>query len=414
MMSTSEHVKLETSQSTDDQSHSNELTRRGLLKMGVIMGAAAYASPALSNSLAGQAIVVFVFRPGGVAQDNVFTDWQALVDAMKTVEGRKILEFDDSVSSPCVIPPLPPGGPPWEMRDVSWAGFGPRPGRARSEVHILEGARFANFRMIGGQITIVNKATTTPPIADFHNLDHVHIGLRDDAGNTELINEGQAPLFHIAANAAVFFLQNCVFGSNVKSVNPLIRYVPEGAPARPLFLNLMGQNQTGNNVVEVSHGAPVVFGALSPAAQVGADQSRIIESGGILRFAPVGRIQRQVLPLPPAAPAPEPLLPNIAEQFFTLPNVVLRCDGRPPGFVQPLPKINGGFTMGDAGAVAVYSGGQEVIVAELEGGPLLKVAPAQDDTIDGVRNAQVKIAPHGSRTFVSDGVNNWITISVVP
>jgi hypothetical protein len=270
--------------------------------------------------------------------------------------------------------------------------------------------------MIGGQITILNKATKTPPIADFMNGDHVHIGLRDDAGNTDLINEGEAPLFHIEASPAFFFLQNCLFGINAKSAHPLIRYViPAGTlqpERRPLFLNLMGQNQTGPNVVVASSGAPVVFNALSPAAQVGSPQSQITASGGILRFAPVGRIQRQVLPLPPAAPATGPLLPNVFEQFFTLPNVVLRCDGRPPGFVQPLPRIKDGFTIG-LGAVPMYSGGQEVIVAELEGGPRLRVAPAPDDKIDGVPNAEVKIASHGSRTFVSDGVNNWITISVV-
>jgi hypothetical protein len=84
-------------------------------------------------------IVAFVFRPGSVQQDNVFNNWQTLVDAMKTVEGRKILEFDDSLMSPCEIP-APLDRPSWEMKDVSWAGFGPRPGRFRPEVHILEGA----------------------------------------------------------------------------------------------------------------------------------------------------------------------------------------------------------------------------------------------------------------------------------
>jgi hypothetical protein len=41
-----------------------------------------------------------------IQQDNVFNNWQDLVDAMKTVEGRKILEFDDSLVSPnpCEIP----------------------------------------------------------------------------------------------------------------------------------------------------------------------------------------------------------------------------------------------------------------------------------------------------------------------
>jgi len=364
---------------------------------------------------------VVVFRPGGVQKGNVFTNWADLVDAMSKIEGRKMLEFDDSIQTPCEIPALPPGRPSWDMTDVGWAGDGPRPGRPRPEVHILEGARFTNFRMIGGQVTIVNKATTTSPIADFQNGDHVQIGLRDDAGNAELINEGTAPLFHVEANGAVFFIQNCLFG--VKSAYPLIRYViPAGTPSpKALVLNLLGQNQTGKNVVEAGPGAPVLFGALSSAAQVGAEQSLITKSG-ILRFGPVGRIQRQVLPLPPAAPATADLEPNPNEQFFTLPNVILRCDGRPPGFVQHLPKINGGFTMGLMALVAVYTGGQEVIVAEVKGGGDLTVAPSGGDTIDGWRPphggatppfTEVKIAPHGSRTFVSDGVDNWITISVV-
>ncbi len=360
-----------------------------------------------------------VFRPGGVQKENVFTNWEHLVEAISVIEGRKIIEFDDS-HAPCVIPPPPPhqGLPPhtrfWDMKDASWAGFGPRDGRPRPHVYILDGARFLHFRMIGGQITIVNQATLTPPIADIRDGDHVQIGLRDDAGNAEIINEGTEPLFHVEANSAFFFLQNCLFG--VKSTHPLIRYViPAGtSQPKPLVLNLLGQNQTGNNVVEASAGAPVVFAALSPAAQVGAEQTSITGSGGIVRFGPVGRIQRQVLPLPPTPAATAPLLPNVSEQSFTLPNVILRCDGRAPGFVQPLPRIKGGFTMGAAGAVAVYTGGQEVVVAEVEGGPRLSVAPAQNDKIDGVPDAEVSIAPHGSRTFVSDGSDNWITISVVP
>ena len=64
-------------------------------------------------------MAVFVFRPGGVQQDNVFTNWETLVDAMLTVEGRKISSrrFD---SEPCVIPAVPTGRDPWQMKDVSW------------------------------------------------------------------------------------------------------------------------------------------------------------------------------------------------------------------------------------------------------------------------------------------------------
>jgi hypothetical protein len=100
---------------------------------------------------------LFVFRPGGMPGDNVFTDWLSLMNAMSVVDGRKILEFDDSVTSPCKIPPGQ-----WTMKDVMWAGFGPRPGVPRTTVAILRGAEFTDLRMIGRQITIVNLAESSP------------------------------------------------------------------------------------------------------------------------------------------------------------------------------------------------------------------------------------------------------------
>lgn len=71
---------------------------------------------------------------------------------MSGVEGRKILEFDDSVVTPCQIP-----AGNWPMKDVMWAGFGPRQGQPRTNVAILSGAEFTDLRKIGGQITIVNQ-----------------------------------------------------------------------------------------------------------------------------------------------------------------------------------------------------------------------------------------------------------------
>lgn len=47
---------------------------------------------------------VFVFRPGGIPVQNVFTDWPLLISSMSGVEGREILEFDDSIVTPCQIP----------------------------------------------------------------------------------------------------------------------------------------------------------------------------------------------------------------------------------------------------------------------------------------------------------------------
>src|SRR6516164_6610991 len=86
---------------------------------------------------------VFVFRPGGIQWSNVFTDWALLISAMSCVQGRKILEFDDSVATPCEIP-----AGTWPMKDVMWAGFGPRPGVWRTVVAIQSGAEFTDLRMI--------------------------------------------------------------------------------------------------------------------------------------------------------------------------------------------------------------------------------------------------------------------------
>src|SRR4029077_19920314 len=158
--------------------------------------------------------------------------------------------------------------------------------------NILSGAQFTNLRMIGGQITIVNKVTSSfpSPVSDFANGDHVQIGLRDECGNTQIVNEGYVPMFDLKSNSAIFFVQNSLLG------------MPMGAPIHPLIrqqvgsvltLNLLGQNQTGPNLVLSEAGASALFGALSSAAQVARDQTSITGSGGKYNLGPLGRIQRQ-------------------------------------------------------------------------------------------------------------------------
>lgn len=79
--------------------------------------------------------------------------------------GRKIIEFDDSLA-PYEIP-----AGTWPMKDVMWAGFGPRLGVPCTIVIILSGAEFTDLRMIGGQITIVNRVMQphSSPVSGFGN-----------------------------------------------------------------------------------------------------------------------------------------------------------------------------------------------------------------------------------------------------
>ena len=293
------------------------------------------------------------------------------------------------------------------MKDVMWAGFGPRPGVPRTRVDILSGAEFTDLRMIGGQITIVNKVMQPAhsPVSDFVSgpglAEHVQIGMRDDCGNTQIVNQGNVAMFDLGGNSATFFVQNCLFGmpsTGLSSTFPLLRQ----STGSQLIINLLGQNQTGPELV-LSEGGSVLFGALSSAAQVAVDQKTITNGGGTYDFGPQGRIQRHVVPRPPLTPA-------TASQIIDKPNVVIRCNGT-VGFTQVLPGITTGFTI-SSGNVKLYSGGQEVVVAEVVGGEHLKVRAAPGDTIDG-SSVEIHIGKHGSRTFVSDGVSNWITISEV-
>jgi hypothetical protein len=229
------------------------------------------------------------------------------------------------------------------MKDVMWAGFGPRSGVPRTTVVIQRRAQFTDLRMIGGQITIVNMAAAPDPspVSDFVNSDQVQIGMRDDCGNTQLVNQGDVAMFDVGPHTVLFLLQNCLCGMPTASV-PNPKPLVQQSQGSQITFNLLGQNQTGPNLVRSAPNASVLFGALSSSAQVAFDQSSITNSGGTFNFGPQGRIQRQVIPLPEK----------------------------------------------------------------------LKVSPSGTDTIDG-DTGPVHIGKHGSKTFASDGVSNWITISEV-
>jgi hypothetical protein len=161
--------------------------------------------------------ITFVFRPGGIQRDNVYTDWSTLVGKLNSVEGRKILEFDDSLSSPCLVPTGT-----WNMTDVMWAGFGPRAGTPRAHVVISDQGGpvvLVGLRMIGGQITLENRADNTSPISDFvDGTNHVHVGMRDDCGNTQIFNTGDKPLFDLGAPSSTPPGRTVFFSSRIRSL----------------------------------------------------------------------------------------------------------------------------------------------------------------------------------------------------
>ena len=202
------------------------------------------------------------------------------------------------------------------------------------------------------------------------------------------------------------FAQNCPLGIDIEE-RPLEPLFMVGRDAK-LTINLMGQNQTGPNLVRSEPGSTVRLAPLSSSAQIASEQSA---TAGILDISPVTRIQRKVRPRAPTSPSKTGLL--LAGQDFK-PNELLRRDGNGPdgaGFTQVLPPIRTGFFVREG--IPLYTGGQEIVVAEVAGGRGLTVVASVGDTIDGSA-APVDCRAHEARIFASDGESNWITIAGSP
>lgn len=48
--------------------------------------------------------IVLVYRPGGIRKNNIFPSWTELYAQLQTMDGTKVIQIDDSIISPVVIP----------------------------------------------------------------------------------------------------------------------------------------------------------------------------------------------------------------------------------------------------------------------------------------------------------------------
>ena len=162
----------------------------GLMTQGLIPRPFVPGSPNGGANQGGGSYVV-VFRPGGVAAENVVTTWADAMARLALLQGQRVLEFDDSVVSPIIIP----AGGPYPMEGVTWAAAPD----SIVQVQIPEGASFLRLRSFDGRLRLRFTGTTSP-IADFGaappQLDTVTI----DHG-AEMFASGAGPLFNVGADA---------------------------------------------------------------------------------------------------------------------------------------------------------------------------------------------------------------------
>jgi hypothetical protein len=141
----------------------------------------------------------FVFRPGGVAAVNVFTTWASLMAALLVVQGPKVLQFDDSIVTPIIIPA---GAYDLDSSTLSGNSSAAHP-TGFTDVEFADGVIFTNFsRYITGNLRLRTLATTTAPVTLTPALGGIGIQLVVD-GESALTTGVPAtkPFFEVTGGA---------------------------------------------------------------------------------------------------------------------------------------------------------------------------------------------------------------------
>lgn len=352
----------------------------------------------------------FVFRPGGATGGNVYSDWAPLVQAMSLQPGYKVLQFDDSVQTPCVIP-----AGTWDMTQVEWFGYvGPNAPGAVVNVSIGGGPSggdvvLPNLRKIGGEINVTNNNAVNAPVVVPATGCNFELGLGPMGDFPSIINNGAAPFFDCSGmNAGQVFLLRLQ-----GSLQGAVRAVEMG-------------NSTGVCRLTVNDTARVAAGMIA-GSNAGARLDIFYASGQVNRMAAFsGTItyggQSTFTGQNPflrwwmfPASANQAAAPPSTAAFTTVTGLgmstCLRFDTTAGNIAQTLPQIRANVAIGSISvtAGALESTGLIVIIKNQLGANVVNLSPAAGETIEGGAGP-LAVPAGGSRILMSDGISNWIVI----
>lgn len=358
----------------------------------------------------------FVFRPGGVQEDNVYTDWAALVEAMTPVQGWKTIQFDDSLVTPCVVP-----AGTWDMTNVEWTGFlkGTVPvanaislGGAPSGGDVI----LPNLRSFGGAINpIMNLNTGSAPVVIPAQAIYV---IESGEGTTgdfpQFNNVGPASFFDASALGAgqVFLLR---MQGSISGASPAIQM---GASPGVFQLSLYDSARIHSGMIAGTNPAAQIqianFGTSGQVNRQPAFAGTILYGRPNSFTGTVGWPRLWMFPAAVnqmrAAPAVTAFVPNTGLGM----NTCLRFDTTIGDIVQTLPIIraaappNGSFSVTPG---VLESTGLVVIIKNEIGANNVTVTAdgTSADTIDSSSAAAV-VGPSKAKIFISDGIGNWSAV----
>jgi hypothetical protein len=318
--------------------------------------------------LGGGTQYVFVYQPGGVAVDNVYTDWPTLYGALSAFKGERLVEFDATFTSPCVIP-----AGVYALEDAIFTGNWTRP---NTDVTFDVGVITTGLRHIRTSLRITAADPTTAPIADFSNTSNVM--LLDD-GVTVIF---QFPIIDFSglSNEDQGYL-------NVRNGSQVLGSVPQPITngACTLTVTIDGANsQCGQLAVNPGTGTVIV---------------RVTGGPGMITTTPTNGGQFLVSGAMGQLPAI-----FVASDFFGATN--------PDGVVFVVDTSGGPVTCLNMRGAAQCPG-SFVAFKKSNDANALTIQTGSGDTIDGLPLYTVTAA-NGAVTLVSDGVSNWMVMSTSP
>ena len=356
-----------------------------------------------------------VFRPGGVQAGNVYTSWTDLMAALALVQGWKILEFDDSIVTPCVIPPGV-----WDMTNVEWFGEISSASLAVA-VTISDGASFTNWHKASGKLVITNLNTVTAPVivapvgATARFL--FELGRSPLGDLPQIVNSGAAPFFDCTALTAGQSFQ-LRMESQISGTSPAIQF---GASPGQLNLALYesrifagmiaGTNPAAVMTCALFWGTSLIGRQATWAGTIRRGQPNLAPQaigGGLTPF-----VRTLMFPAPvnqlPAPPSPVALTPATGSGM----NVTYRLNAAAGAIAQVLPLIRAaappiGAPLQVPGVI--NSEGMIVIIREFSGVNGVSLTPAAGETIEG-GPGPLLVPPGGSRILQSDGISDWRVIA---
>lgn len=263
-----------------------------------------------------------------------------------------------------------------------------------SNIDVADGATFKGLRRFKGAgfMTVLTSAGSPSAVSDFYGTDEIIV---EDGFGINAAGGGSPAVFdYTSAPSGSFLVVNVRDKANIGQ-NP-----GGGAPVFHIGLagqfgifNVYGQGSIWRNALSSVAGALGFF--TIDRGNVMGGQPAWLGNSPTQRVIGAGPKQN-VDPVPGTAAATSPV------SVSTHAVEVIRCDVSGGGFTQLLPSLpeaNG--SLGTGGRVTVI---------EESGNPGLLVDASGANTIDGSGDP-VAVPPGGTRVFVNDGDNNWMSES---